>query len=41
MKVKEHMIYVYAVLVPGIWLRRRKALSSRRSNAPGTPTEGP
>lgn len=24
-----------------IWRRRRKALSSRRSNAPGTPTEGP
>lgn len=26
---------------PSIWRRRRKALSSRRSNAPGTPTEGP
>ena len=52
MKVKEYMISVYAVLVknskrnveslpPSIWRRRRKALSRRRSNAPGTPVEGP
>lgn len=26
---------------PSIWRRRRKALSRRRSNAPGIPVEGP